>query len=109
MGIWPTSLIKSLESALFWRQYGVHGDFLEFLCCNWSSYRLETCVSGNLWSCPKEAKPIFQYDGERGVVLNPMQGNWSLFQLDLGYSELFHIPVVTSVSLYTCEDSGDTL
>ena len=77
VGRCPTSLIKSWESSLFWRQYGVHGDFLEFLCCNWSSYRLETCVSGNLWSCPKEAKPIFLYDGERGIALKPMYRNSS--------------------------------
>ena len=65
---------------------------------NWWSYRLETVVSGNLWGYPKEAKPIFLYDVERGIALKPMQGNWSSFQVVLGYTELFHIPVVTSVS-----------
>ena len=55
-------------------------------------------VSGNLWSYPKEAKPIVLYDGEWGIALKPMQGNWSSFQVDLGYTELFHIPAVTSVS-----------
>ena len=29
MGRWPTSLIESWESALFWRRYGVHGALLE--------------------------------------------------------------------------------
>ena len=38
------------------------------------------------------------YDGEWGIALKPMQGNWSSFQVDLGYSVLFHIPAVTSVS-----------
>ena len=61
-------------------------------------YRLETGVSGNLGSCPKEAKPIVLYDGEWGIALKPMQGIWSAFQVDLGYRELFHIPAVTSVS-----------
>ena len=37
-------------------------------------------------------------DGEQGVALEPMQGNWSLFEVDLGYSELSDIPAVTSVS-----------
>ena len=60
-------------------------------------------VSGNLWSCPKEAKPIVLYDRERGIALKPMQQNWSSFQVDLGYTELFHIPEVTSVSCYSCE------
>ena len=56
-------------------------------------------VSENLRSFPKEAKPIVLYDGEWGIALKPMQGNWSSFQVDVGYIELFHIPVVTSVSL----------
>ena len=58
----------------------------------------ETGVSGNLWSCPKEAKPIVLYDGEWGIALKPMQGNWSSFQVDFGNTKLFHIPAVTSVS-----------
>ena len=39
-------------------------------------------VSENFWSCPKEAKKIVLYDGERGIALKPMQGNWSSFQVD---------------------------
>ena len=62
------------------------------------SYRLETGVSGNLWSFPKEAKAIVLYDGEWGISLKPMQRNWSSFQVDLGYTELFHKPAVTSLS-----------
>ena len=98
MGRWPTSLIVSWESSLFSRRYGVHGAFLEFLFSNLCSYRLETGVTGNLWNCPKDAKPIVPYDGERGIAMKPMQGNWSSFQVDLGYTKLFHIPAVTSVS-----------
>ena len=45
-----------------------------FLWCNLCSYRLETGFSGNLWSCPKEVKPLVLYDGERGIALKPMQG-----------------------------------
>ena len=62
------------------------------------SYRLEKGVSGNLWSCPKEAKPIVLYDREWGIALKSMHGIWSSFQVDLGYTDLFDIPVVTSVS-----------
>ena len=87
----------------------MHGAFLEFLCCNWCSYRLETGVSGNLWSCPKEAKPIVLYDGERGIALTPMQGNWSSFQVHLGYTDLFHIPAVTSVTSRILRDFLETL
>ena len=59
---------------------------------------LETGVSGNLWSCPKEAKPIVLCDGEWFTALKPMQGNWSSFQVALGYTEIFDIPAMTSVS-----------
>ena len=45
-----------------------------------------------------EAKPIVLYDGEQGIALKTMQGNWSSFQVDLVYTEQFHIPTVTSVS-----------
>ena len=55
-------------------------------------------VSGNLWSFPNEAKPIVLYDGEWGIALKPVQGNWLSFQFDLGYTELFDFIPVTSVS-----------
>ena len=62
------------------------------------SYRLETGVSGHLWSCPKEVKQLVLYDGEWEIALKPMQVNRSSFHVDLGYRMLFHIPAVTSVS-----------
>ena len=74
MESWPTSSIESWESALFSRRYGVHGAFLEFLCSNWCSNRLEMCVSGNPGICLKEVKPLLVYDGEQGIPLGPMQG-----------------------------------
>ena len=83
-----TSLLKTIRGS--W-------SFPRVPVLNWCSYRLETAVSGNLWSCPKEVKPLVLYDRERGMALKPMQGNRSSFQVDLGYTELFHIPVVTSV------------
>ena len=72
---WPTCSIKSWKLAVFLRRYGVHGAFLEFLCGNWYSYRLETCVSGNLSSYLKEVHPLVMYDGEQGIALESMQGN----------------------------------
>ena len=109
MGRWPTSLIKSWESALFSRRYGVHGAFLEFLCRNWCSHRLETGVSGNLWSCPKEAKPIFLYDGEWGIAVKPMLWYCSSLQVNLGYTELFHILAVTQYPSRLLRDFWGTL
>ena len=46
----------------------------------------------------KGRQAIVLYDGEWGLALKPMQGNWSSFQVDLGYTELFDIPAVASVS-----------
>ena len=66
-------------------------------------------VSGNLWRCPKEAMPIVLYDGEWDIALKPMQGRWSSFQFHLGYTELFHIPVVTAVSSRLVRDFWGTL
>ena len=55
-------------------------------------------VSQGISGGGKEAKPIVLYDGERGIALKPMQWNWSSFQVNVDYTELFHIPAVTSVS-----------
>ena len=67
-------------------------------------------VSVNHWRCPKKAKPIVLYDGERGITLKPMQGNWSPFQVDLGYTKLFHNTAVTSESFESCEGfQGDSV
>ena len=76
----------------------MHGAFLKFLCLNWCSYRVETFVSGNLGSGLKEVKPLVEYDGEQGIALEPMQGNRAKSRVDLGYTVLFHIPAVISVS-----------
>ena len=84
-----SSLLEMIRGA--WRFSGVPVLKLVF-------HRLETGVSGNLWSCPKEAKPIVLYDGDWGIALKTSQGNRLSFQVDFGYNELFHIPVVTSVS-----------
>ena len=67
-------------------------------CAETCSSRLETVVSGNLWSCRKEIKPLVVYDVEHGIALEPMLGNRASSRVDLGYTGLFRIPVVTSVS-----------
>ena len=38
------------------------------------------------------------FDGELGIARHAMQGNWASSCVDLGYTELFCIPSVTSVS-----------
>ena len=71
------------ESALIWRWYGVHGAFLVLLCWNWCSSKLETVVSGNLWSWLNEVMPLVLYNVEYTMVLEPMQGNRASSWVDL--------------------------
>ena len=50
------------------------------------------------------------FDGECGMALEPMQWIWASYQVDLVYTDLFHVPLVTSVSLQTCDSVlGDSL
>ena len=46
-----------------------------------------------------ESKPLFVFDGECGMALEPMQGNRASCLVDLGCTELFCVASVTSVSL----------
>ena len=55
------------------------------------------CVSGNFGSWLKEVKPLVVYDGEQGIVLEPVQWNWVQSRVALGYTKIFHIPAATSV------------
>ena len=88
----------------------MHGDFLELQYLNSYSYRLETGVSGNLCSFPKEVKPLVLYDVEHGIAMEPMNGKWASSRIDLGYAELFCISEVTSVFFSSCENGlGDSL
>ena len=49
------------------------------------------------------------YDVERGMALEPIQGNLASFRVDVGYTELFCIHV-TSLSFYTWDSvPGDSL
>ena len=56
-----------------------------------------------------EPKPIVLYDVVWGIALKPMQGNWLSFQVDLGYTKLFHILAWTSVSFRLVRDFWGTL
>ena len=64
---------------------------------------LEAGVSGNLWSFLKGVNSLVLYDVDRGIVPGPMQGKLASSEFDLGYSELFCIPEVTSVFVSSCE------
>ena len=50
------------------------------------------------------------YDVESGMAMEPMQGKWASSQVDLGYTELFCVPEVTSVFFSSCDSVlGDSL
>ena len=55
------------------------------------------CLRDSL-ELPKEVKQLVVYVVESGMALQPMQENWASCQVDLEYTELFCIPVVTSMS-----------
>ena len=59
--------------------------------------------SGNISSFLKGVKPLVLYDVDCGMVMEPMQGKLASSQFDLGYTELFCIPEVTSVFSSSCD------
>ena len=60
-------------------------------------------VSGNLCSFLKEVKPLALYALEHGIAMEPMKGKWVSSRVDMGYTELFCIPEVTSVFISSCD------
>ena len=68
------------------------------------------CVSGKLCSFLKEVKPLVLYAVEHGIAMNTKKGKFASSQVDLGYTELFCIPEVTSVFISSCDSVlGDSL
>ena len=67
-------------------------------------------VSGNLASFLKGVKPLVLYDVHWAMVMEPMQGKLASSQFDLGYTELFCVPELTSVFFSSCDSVvGDFL
>ena len=47
---------------------------------------------------------------EHDIAMEPMKGKWASSLVDLGYTELFCIPEVTSVFISSCDGVlGDSL
>ena len=66
--------------------------------------------SGNLSSFLKEVKPLVLYNEDRWIVMEPMQGKLASSQFDLGHTDLFCVPQVTSVFFSSCDSVvGDSL
>ena len=71
---------------------------------------LETVFSGNLSSFLKGVKPLVLYDEDCGTVMEPMQGKLASSQFDLGHTDLFCVPEVTSGFFSSCDCVvGDSL
>ena len=67
-------------------------------------------MSGNLSTYLKGVKPLVLYDADHGMVMEPMQGKLSSSQFDLGHTDLFCVPEVTSVFFSSCDSVvGDSL
>ena len=67
-------------------------------------------ASLNLWSILKEVKPLVVYDVKEGMAMEPMKWKWASSRVDLGYTEIFCIPEVTSVFFLSCDSVlGDSL
>ena len=62
-------------------------------------------LSMDLCSFLKEVKPLDLYYMEHVIAMEPVKGKWASFRVDLRYTELFCIRVVTAVFLLSC-DSG---
>ena len=67
-------------------------------------------VSGNLWIVVNYVEPLVVYDVEFEMAMDSMKGKCASYLVDLGYTNLFCIPAVTSV-FFSCCDSvlGDSL
>ena len=66
--------------------------------------------SGNLSIFLKGFKPLDLYAEDRGMVMETLQGKLASSQFDLGHTDLFCIPEVTSVFFSSCDFVvGDSL
>ena len=107
---WLTSSVEDRKSALISRWYVLHEAFLQLLCWNWCSSRLEVGVSGNLWNFLKDVKPLVVYYVECMMPLEPKHGKCISSWVDLRYTNQFCISVVTSVFFSSCDSVlGDSL
>ena len=65
--------------------------------------------SGNLSRFQKGVKPLVLYDEDRGMVMKPMQGKLASSQFDLGHTDLFCVPEVTSLFFSSCDSAVGAL
>ena len=59
---------------------------------------------------PKERQAPLLYDVKCRIAMEPVHGKWTSSQVNLGYTELFCVPEVTSVFFSSCDSVlGDSL
>ena len=58
-------------------------------------------VSGNLWIALKDVNALFIYDVQCEMAMDSMKGKYASSLINLGYTNLFCIPEVTSV-FFSC-------
>ena len=105
---WPLQS-KTGNKTLITRRYVVVGSFILLLYWNSCFYRFEMGVSGNLLIVLKDVKPLAVYDVEFEMTIDSMKRKCASCWVDLGYSNLFYIPEVTSV-FFSCDCVlGDSL
>ena len=86
------------------------GSFILLLYWNWCSYRFEMGVSGNLWIAVKDDKTLAVYDVEWETAMDSTKGKCASSWVDLGYTNQFCVPEVTSVLFSSCDSVvGDSL
>ena len=67
-------------------------------------------VTGNLWIVVKDVTPLVVYDVEYETAVDSMKGKYASSCVDLGYTNIFCIPEVTSVFFSSCDSVvGDFL
>ena len=67
-------------------------------------------VSGNLWIFRKDVKPLLVYDVEGGMAMESRHGKCASSWVDLGYTNQFCVPDVTSQFFSSCDSLvGDSL
>ena len=84
------------------RRCAVPGFFILLLYWNWYSYRFEMGVSGNLCIVVKDVKTLVVYDVEWAMAMDSMKGKCASSWVDLGYTNQFCVPEVTSVFFFSC-------
>ena len=57
----------------------------------------------NLCYFLKEVKPLVLYAVKHRIAMELMKGKWASSRVDLGYTELFCIPEMTSVFISSCD------